>query len=57
MSSRLVVKLEIDGGTHRHIRSWLPDGDAGFRLFDFFIRLLNAIHELEDVQWREADDE
>jgi hypothetical protein len=55
MSSRLILRWEIDGKLQRDSRMWIPRGDRGVRLYDLAHRLLGTLHGITDVKFVELD--
>ena len=55
MSSRLILKWDIDGDTVRHVRMWIPEGERGVRLFDLAHKLVGVLVGIKDVTYTEGD--
>ena len=55
MSSRLILKWDVDGDTVRHVRMWIPEGERGVRLFDLAHKLLGVLVGITDVEYRQED--
>ena len=55
MTSRLILRWEIDGKLQRDIRMWIPEGDAGIRLYDLAQKLLGVMVGLNDVEYADLE--
>ena len=56
MTSRLILRWEIDRKLQREIRMWIPEGDAGVRLYGLAQKLLGVLVGLTDVEYADLEE-